>query len=96
MSEFAKDESSILSTSKPYKTLQKSTDIILQAFAVFAFCPIAILQMLRYAASEFLKLIESLMTRLERESEFMHYLNSIRVTHKAKRNLMKLLQLKGY
>lgn len=28
---------------------------------------------------------------LERESEFMHYLNSIRVTHKAKRNLMKLL-----
>lgn len=40
---------------------------------------------------EFLKLIESLMARLKRESEFTHYLNSIRVTHKAKRNLMKLL-----
>ena len=43
-------------------------------------------------AVELLKVIEVLMTRLERRTEFMNYLNSIRVTHKPKRNLMKLLQ----
>lgn len=43
-------------------------------------------------AVEFLKVIEALMTHLERRTEFMRYLDSIRVAHKPKRNLMKLLQ----
>lgn len=43
-------------------------------------------------AVELLKIVEMLMPRLEKGDEFIHYLNSIRLAHKPKRNLMKLLQ----
>lgn len=39
-----------------------------------------------------LKIIEPLMTTLQKKDKFLDYLNSIRTTHKPKRNLMKLLQ----
>ncbi len=41
---------------------------------------------------ELLKIIEPLMTNFKKKDKFLDYLNSIRTTHKPKRNLMKLLQ----
>jgi len=43
-------------------------------------------------AVELLKVIETLMNSLEKRGEFVHYLDSIRVAHKPKRNLMKMLR----
>lgn len=44
-------------------------------------------------AVELLKVTETLMTRIKRKTDFLSYLNAIRVNHKLKRNLMKLIQL---
>lgn len=43
-------------------------------------------------AIELLKIVEPLMNKLQKSDEFLDYLNSIRIAHKPKRNLMKLLQ----
>jgi uncharacterized Zn finger protein len=40
--------------------------------------------------------IRALMKRLRREVDFTQYLETVRATHRAKRNFMKLLAAKGW